>query len=128
MGTAAVLSFPSNAQEPDRGQTVLERPRPDFDPKGLPVGGFRIFPQVTVQESYDDNIRAADENTESDFITTISPRIDIRGIGARGLSLGATGYGEVSRYLENSRENADRSEERRGGQEGVSTCKSRWSP
>src|SRR3546814_19453782 len=87
MGTAAVLSFPSNAQEPDRGQTVLERPRPDFDPKGLPVGGFRIFPQVTVQESYDDNIRAADEKTES-----------------------------------------DRSEERRVGKEGVSTCRSRWAP
>src|SRR3546814_15731627 len=41
------------------------------------------------------------------FITTISPRFDIRGIGARGLSLGATGYGEVSRYLENSSENAE---------------------
>src|SRR3546814_13984988 len=88
MGTAAVLSFPSNAQEPDRGQTVLERPRPDFDPKGLPVGGFRIFPQVTVQESYDDNIRAADENTESDFITdrksvvqgkSVSVRVDVGG-------------------------------------------------
>src|SRR3546814_5390850 len=69
MGTAAVLSFPSNAQEPDRGQTVLERPRPDFDPKGLPVGGFRIFPQVTVQESYD---RSEEHTSELQSLMRIS--------------------------------------------------------
>ena len=35
---------------------VMDRPRPDYDAKGLPVGGFRLRPALDVGASYDDNV------------------------------------------------------------------------
>src|SRR3546814_2941599 len=44
------------------------------------------------------------------------------------LSSGAVAAGEASEILVRHRDAIDRSEERRGGKECVSTCRSRWSP
>ncbi|MEJ0027277.1 MAG: outer membrane beta-barrel protein [Rhizomicrobium sp.] len=35
---------------------VLERPRPEYDAKGVPLGGFRLFPSLDVSANYDDNV------------------------------------------------------------------------
>ncbi|MCI0430482.1 MAG: outer membrane beta-barrel protein, partial [Rhodospirillales bacterium] len=44
--------------EPERAQSVFERPRPDYDPLGIRAGGFLIYPQVELGEAYNDNIFA----------------------------------------------------------------------
>lgn len=61
-----------------RGATVAERPRPDYDPIGVRLGGFLLFPDLSVSESYNSNIFATDTNKRDDFITTIEPSLDLR--------------------------------------------------
>lgn len=36
---------------------VMDRNRPEYDAKGIPMGGFRLFPTLDVTASYDDNVR-----------------------------------------------------------------------
>lgn len=61
-----------------RGATVTERARPDYDPIGVRLGGFFLLPALSVQESYNSNIFATNTNEESDFITSIEPKLDLR--------------------------------------------------
>jgi hypothetical protein len=65
---------------PGRGptETVLARPRPDFDPVGIKFGGFRLFPEAIVSGGYDSNIYRTDRNTESDLISVVRPRVQMR--------------------------------------------------
>ncbi len=35
---------------------VMERQRPEFDAKGIPLGAFRIFPTMAIGAGYDDNV------------------------------------------------------------------------
>jgi hypothetical protein len=51
---------------------VFDRARPEYDAKGIDLGGFRLFPTATVSETYDDNIFAEDSGEEDDFITAIT--------------------------------------------------------
>ncbi len=44
------------AQELSAGQGVMDRARPEYDAKGLPLGGFRLFPALTFDVGYDDNV------------------------------------------------------------------------
>lgn len=108
--TAALFAIPAaaHAQEPapERGETVFERDRPDFDAKGLPAGGFRIYPSLTVREAFDDNVFATDDNEEDDFITLISPEIDVVSEWSRhGLAFNA--YADIERFAEFDDEDAE---------------------
>jgi hypothetical protein len=62
---------------PER-QSVLERPRSDYDPLGIRIGSFLAFPSVGLGETYDSNVFATSNNTKSDFYTTVSPSIAVR--------------------------------------------------
>lgn len=35
---------------------VMDRPRPEYDAKGIPLGGFRLFPVLDLAAAYDDNV------------------------------------------------------------------------
>jgi hypothetical protein len=61
-----------------RGATVTERARPDYDPIGVRLGSFFLLPALSVQESYNSNIFATERNEQSDFITSIEPKLDLR--------------------------------------------------
>ncbi len=43
-----------------RGDTVATRARPEYDPLGIRAGSFLFFPQLSVDELYNDNIFATD--------------------------------------------------------------------
>jgi hypothetical protein len=62
---------------PERGETVTNRPRPELDRLGVHAGGLFIYPRLGLQEFYNDNIFATDSGEEDDFITLISPRVDV---------------------------------------------------
>ncbi|MCK6451534.1 MAG: outer membrane beta-barrel protein [Alphaproteobacteria bacterium] len=70
------------AQEPPeevpRGATVADRPRPDYDPPGVRAGSFLIFPELAVQEQYESNIFATENNERADLITAIIPSIRVK--------------------------------------------------
>jgi hypothetical protein len=61
-----------------RGQSVLDRPRPEYDPLGLRLSSFFLYPRITADEVYNDNVFATKTNTRSDFITVISPTLNLR--------------------------------------------------
>lgn len=63
--------------EPTRGQTVTERPRPEYDPRGVRAGGFQLFPSLTVSEQFDDNVFRSSSNRDADLITEVSPEASL---------------------------------------------------
>jgi len=79
-GVAAGAWIPANAQqfERNRNVSVRERPQPDFDPIGIPVGSFRAYLTMPLGVSYVDNIFAAPTGEESDYIFSIQPDLELR--------------------------------------------------
>ena len=70
LGFAIACPLPALAEEP---LGVMDRPRPDYDAKGLPLDGFRLRPALDVGVVYDTNVFRTESNTESDVYYTISP-------------------------------------------------------
>lgn len=60
-----------------RGQSVADRPRPGYDAVGIRAGSFVILPEVNVSEIYDDNVFATRNDEVDDFITTVSPQVNV---------------------------------------------------
>ena len=69
---------PALPEEVVRGATVLGRPRPDYDPVGQRVGGFIVYPDLDVQETYDSNVFATQTNQKGDLFTSMVPSVDVR--------------------------------------------------
>ena len=51
---------------------VMDRARPAYDPKGIDLGGFRLFPSLDANVSYDDNVFKLPA-AQSDYFFTIAP-------------------------------------------------------
>lgn len=71
-GLVAAGALPASAQEGDEPVAVFDQPRPGLEPKGIDLGGFRLFPSLTLSETYDDNIFADEDDAEDDFITSVT--------------------------------------------------------
>ncbi len=73
-----------------RGADILSRSRPEYDALGYRLGEYFFYPRIGVDESYNDNIYAANVATLHDFITAISPAFDLKSnFGANALNLSA---------------------------------------
>ena len=56
---------------------VMDRARPAYDAKGIPLGGFRLFSELNVNSSYDANIfKTTDPN--ADWFFTVSPKARLK--------------------------------------------------
>jgi hypothetical protein len=62
---------------PRRGDTVEGRARPQYDPLGQRMGSFVLFPELTVEQQYESNIFATEDNEEDDFITRVLPSLTL---------------------------------------------------
>lgn len=83
-GTGAVraapwtVELPSDYVQPNYLLTstdtlgVMERARPDYDAKGLPLGAFRLFPDLAIVGAYDSNIFRT-RSAESDEFLEVLP-------------------------------------------------------
>lgn len=91
------------AQEVRRGTSALNLPRKGYEAKRLHYGRFVISPELAIEEMYDSNVFATSTNEEDDFVTTLSPRIDIDS-GAGKLSASSSVYANIAEYLQNPRE------------------------
>jgi hypothetical protein len=49
-----------------------------YDPLGIRTGGFTLYPSLTLGGKYNDNIYATRSNEEADWITTVTPALDVR--------------------------------------------------
>lgn len=78
------VTLPARAGE---GQPVgvMERPRPDYDAKGLPIGSFRLRPALDVGAAYDDNVYRTATAKQHDFFYTVTPSFDLKSDWSRHL-------------------------------------------
>lgn len=98
-----LVAYGAAGQEPDPNVPVTSRARPDYDPLGIRVRGFLIYPSTTIQGAYDDNILATNDDEEDDYIFTISPRIAVRSNFPRhSLNFGV--QSDVGRYVDHTNE------------------------
>lgn len=56
-------------------QSVVNRPRPELDPLGLPAGAARFYPSMTVGVVAEDNVRRAERGRKSDLALVASPSL-----------------------------------------------------
>lgn len=59
----------------DRNVSVRERARPGYDAVGVRAGAFMVFPEASVTGTFNDNIYATNNNTKSDFVTTLGASV-----------------------------------------------------
>jgi hypothetical protein len=93
--------------ESARGDAVMNRPRPEYDPIGVPlpvgdptvVGNTLLFPNLTLSTGWTDNVYRSDRDTRSDFFATVAPRLTLR-TGDDMLDLSLDLAAEARRYLE----------------------------
>ena len=66
-----------DSQPSDQPMGVMDRPRPDYDAKGLPLGAFRLKPALDVAAASDDNVFDTETDTQSDIFYVINPSFDL---------------------------------------------------
>ena len=65
-------------EEIPRGQTVADRPRPDYDPVGLRIGSFILYPDLDVTGTFNSNILGQASAPLSDYIVALQPGVDLK--------------------------------------------------
>ena len=98
------IEVPTRDTSISRGETVTNRPRPDFDPLGVRAGSFIILPSVGLQEEYSDNIFSTETGEQGDFITTVSPQLSVQSDWNNHM-LRFDGGADVAIYSDNDSEN-----------------------
>lgn len=58
--------------------SVADRPRPEYDAKGLPLGAFRLFPTLDLGGGYTDNVFFTPSATNQDWFYSISPEVRLK--------------------------------------------------
>jgi hypothetical protein len=60
-----------------RNQGVLERQKPELAPVGLPLGSFRLYPEVSAGVGITTNVVGASDNPRSDTYAVVVPQVVI---------------------------------------------------
>lgn len=89
----------------DRNISVRQRPRPDYAPLGIDMGGFNGQASLEIRPEYVDNVFATPIELD-DYIVYIAPEISVASTWSRH-KLSAYARGDFSRYGEYETENAD---------------------
>jgi len=94
------------AQADVRGQSVVDRSRPEFDSKPININGIEVTPTVTIGATYDSNILARSDIVISDALVTVEPRL-VASLdrGLANVTFDLRSY--HARYLSTPRENTD---------------------
>ena len=77
LGANVSMVYAAEPETQAERDSVRFRTRPAYDAVGIRAGGFTVFPQASVEESYDDNIYATDVNETDDFITTLATSVAV---------------------------------------------------
>jgi hypothetical protein len=68
---------------PERFVSVRDRPRPEYDALGVRLGGFRLYPRLTIGASHDDNIFATNTDVIDDRIAAVGGNVRLSSQGGR---------------------------------------------
>lgn len=92
--TAAAQEI-ARERDPAAQVSVTERPRPEYDPLGLRLGGFDLHASLGVGVASTDNELATDLNKQDDVITSITPQASLTSHWSRhAVALRAGAYSE----------------------------------
>jgi hypothetical protein len=92
--------------DPIRGQSVAQRPRPDFDPTPIDVSSFQLFPSLTAGGYYDSNIYSTQTGEKDDVVWKMVPALAaVSNWGRHAVAF--TGFADINRYTNNSTEDYD---------------------
>lgn len=61
-----------------RNTSVRERSKPELEPTGVRMGGFMLYPTVTLSEEYTSNVFAEPVNERDDFVTHLGAGLSLR--------------------------------------------------
>lgn len=89
---------------PQRAQSVLQHPRPDYDPVPMSVGSFEVFPSVEMGINYDSNIYATKSNKTDDGIFSLRPAVSAFSNWGRH-AVSVTAFGDINFYSDKDEEN-----------------------
>ena len=98
----AAFSQTPEVEDPDA--SVLTRRRPALDARGIPIGGFYLFPKLTYGVRHNDNIFADTENPIEDFINDFTPALALESNWNNHL-LRFDADADVGRYRDRAQEN-----------------------
>jgi hypothetical protein len=98
-------SIDSSSFDRGRNISVRQEPRPDYQAEGIQAGAFLIYPKVSLDAAYDDNIFALEHGAVGDLIFSEVPEIDIQTTWSRN-SLSAYVKAQQDEYVSNSGEDA----------------------
>ena len=79
-----------------------------FTYQGEPIvfNGFRLWPNLTLEQRYTDNLLATENNTQSDFITVLKPELEIwKSLGRHDFSLLMNS--EILQHWDRSQDNVE---------------------
>lgn len=75
---ALLVASPAASQsffERERNVSVEERPRPQFTPAGINVGGLSVYPKLNVSLAHDDNVFGERTRRDSDTYLRLAPQV-----------------------------------------------------
>jgi hypothetical protein len=82
---------------------VMDRSRPDYTAKGLPLGGFRLYPTLGLAGGYDSNVFFSTKASGDEF-AIVSPSIDLQSQWGRD-SLSVYGGAQSTFYDKDTSQN-----------------------
>lgn len=92
----------------DKGRniSVVQRARPEFDPIGIDVSSFKLFPSIDMSGGYTSNVYYADVSPKSDGYVQFSPAVRLASDWSRH-SLELRADTQIQRYFSETRRNQE---------------------
>lgn len=102
-GQATMLIDPTLPDDynQSRNVSVIDRPRPDYDPLGVRIGSFVAYPSLALGVGGSDNVYVTSESRKGDFFARLAPALDVRSDWDRNL-LRVTARAVIPHYAEQS--------------------------
>lgn len=103
-----VSASPDAGTQFDRGRTisVASRIHAGYEERGYRMGGFLVFPRLRVLATYEDNVRAAPVDRQSDIAFTLEPSVRALSNWSRH-QLGLAATGSTTRFVKLDSETAE---------------------
>lgn len=76
-GLCAILSTTTADLALAQAVDIATKARPEYDARGLPVGGFIVYPQLRLGMAYDTNVFATDLNEEGDGTGIVDTTVNV---------------------------------------------------
>lgn len=90
----------------DRNIAVMQRPHEGYQARGLRTGAFLVYPKVSVDAEFNDNIYAEDGGEQDDTIFRVRPELTVTSNWSQH-SLQAYARASLNRYQDFSTEDTD---------------------